>query len=228
MRGVVFGGSSGIGAAVARLRAAAGDAVLVAGRRGIVPPGCAATGMRCDVRSPEQVAAVLTGPADWVVNAAGVGFYAPVAPEFATRWSEIVDTNVVGLLNLLAALGERPPIGQFVHISSLAALRPSRTPGNDVYAASKAAGAALVARYRAGLRAAGHRTRVSVVSPGYVGGTDFEANFYRDAPVAGPAVTAGFPPLTAADVASVVDHALSAPAHLELSEIVVRPIAQPD
>ena len=219
MRGLVLGGSSGIGAAVVRLRSRAGDSVVAAARRGPVP---------CDIRSPEQLRSVLAGPYDWVVNAVGVGFYAPFAPEYAPRWSEILETNVVGLLNLLAALGEQPPIGQLVHISSLAAVRPSRTPGNDVYAASKAAGAAVIAQYRSGLRAAGSRTRVSVVTPGFVGGTDFEANYYRDAPAPGPPVTGAFPPLTADDVATVVGQVLSSPAHLELSEIIVRPIGQGD
>lgn len=234
VRAVVFGASSGIGAAVVELLARDGAAVVAASRRGTAHAQAGVVAVRCDVRSAADVAGVLRealtgGGVDWVVNAAGVGFYAPLESRFAAQWQEILDTNVMGMLNVLAALRDLPrAVGHVVQVGSLAGARPSRTPGNDVYAASKAAGAMLLGRHRAGLRAAGTSTRTTLVTPGYVGSTDFGANFFRHAPDAAEPILDRFPPLSALDVASVVQYALRQPAHVELSEIVVRPVEQPD
>jgi NADP-dependent 3-hydroxy acid dehydrogenase YdfG len=227
MAAVVFGASSGIGAAVVDLLAGSGVPVVAASRRGTAASGAVA--VKCDIRDPGSVAEVLraAGSPDWVVNAAGVGFYAPVAERFSAQWQQILDTNVLGTLNILAQLRERP-VRHFVQVGSLAGSRPSQTPGNDVYAASKAAGAQLLSRFRGELRAAGIRTKVTLITPGYVGGTDFGANFFQHAPEHAEPILDRFPPLSPLDVATTIEYALRQPDHLELSEIVVRPVEQPD
>ena len=233
-RAVVFGASSGIGAAVASVLADTGATVVAASRRATTPAGVRARAVRCDVRDADQVAGLLRrldddGGVDWIVNAAGVGFYAPISGEFVAQWRDIVDTNIVGTLTVLAqarALGRQP--GHIVQIGSLAGTRPSRTPGNDVYAATKAAGAQLLQRHREQLRRDGIGTRITLVTPGYVGDTDFTRNYYAHAAERARPLLDRFPPLSPHDVARVVAHALAQPEHVELSEIVVRPVGQPD
>ena len=233
-RGLVFGGSSGIGAAVAALTAGHGCHVLAFSRRGSAPPGVRIAALRGDVRDPADVdrafrAAQGRGGLDWVVNAAGVGFFAPVEEGFAQQWQHILDTNVLGTLNVLARASTlHPPLRHFVQIGSLAGTRPSQTPGNDVYSAAKAAGALLLRRHRARLRAAGIMTRVTLVTPGYVGETDFDRNFFAHAPDQQVPILDRFEPLSATDIAETVHYALTRPDHLELSEIEVRPVGQPD
>lgn len=233
-RGVVFGGSSGIGAAVAERLARAGSPVVAASRRGAAAGHAGVAAAACDVRDGESVARVLrdavsAGGVDWVVNAAGVGFYAPVLGRFAPQWRAIIDTNIVGMLNVLAQLRElQRPVRHFVQVGSLAGSRPSRTPGNDVYAATKATGAMLLARFRAELRAAGVLTRTTLITPGYVGGTDFGENFFQHAPDKKEAIFSRFTPLSPVDIAMTIEYVLAQPGHIELSEIVVRPVEQPD
>jgi NADP-dependent 3-hydroxy acid dehydrogenase YdfG len=234
VRGLVFGGSSGIGAAVVATMAERGCEVLVASRRAKVPPGCDAKAVSCDVRDAGQVARVLReahdGPGlEWVVNAAGVGYFAPIEERFVEQWREIAEVNLLGMLAVLATLRALdPPIGHLVQIGSLAGTRPSRTPGNDVYAATKTAGAVVLTQHREQLRAAGVRTKITLITPGYVGDTDFGRNFFTHAPDRRQPILDQFPPLAPADIANVVAYALTQPAHIELSEITIRPVDQPD
>jgi NADP-dependent 3-hydroxy acid dehydrogenase YdfG len=233
-RGLVFGASSGIGGAVAALAAEQGGHVLAFSRRGTAPSGVRITALRGDVRDPADVdrafrAAQDHGGLDWVVNAAGVGFFAPVEERFAQQWQDILNTSVLGTLNILARASTlHPSLSHFVQIGSLAGARPSQTPGNDVYSAAKAAVALLLRRHRARLRVKGILTRVTLVTPGYVGGTDFGRNFFAHAPDQKVPILDRFEPLSAADIAEAVYYALTRPYHLELSEIVIRPVEQPD
>ncbi|MGH3693328.1 MAG: SDR family oxidoreductase [Pseudonocardiaceae bacterium] len=233
-RCVVFGGSSGIGAAVATLMAEQGCHVVAASRRATAPPGTNATPEHCDIRDADSVARVLQdtldgGDIDWIVNAAGVGYYAPIDERYAPQWQQILDTNLLGTLTVLAQTRMLPtPVRHFVQIGSLAGTRPSQTPGNDVYSATKAAGALLLARHRAELRADGVPTKITLITPGYVGNTGFGRNFFAHAPDRRRPILDRFPPLSPVDVARTVAYALTQPDHVELSEIVVRPVEQPD
>ena len=132
-------------AAVAALTAGHGCHVLAFSRRGSAPPGVRIAALRGDVRDPASVDRAFRqnaqgrGGLDWVVNAAGVGF-APVEEGFAEQWQHILDTNVLGTLNVLARASTlHPPLRHFVQIGSLAGTCPSQTPGNDVYSAAKVA-----------------------------------------------------------------------------------------
>jgi len=106
---VVTGAGSGIGRASAVALAAAGFAVVLAGRRvellesAAAEAGGGAVGVACDVREPASVAALFAtvdarfGRLDVLFNNAGVGA-PPVPLEELTveQWRTVLDTNVTG------------------------------------------------------------------------------------------------------------------------------------
>jgi NAD(P)-dependent dehydrogenase (short-subunit alcohol dehydrogenase family) len=141
---LVTGGTKGIGAAVARRLADAGATVVVCGRN--EPEGDGPEFRACDVRDPEEVAALVAGIAadhgrlDVAVNNAGGSPTVPAA-DASPRFTEAIIR-----LNLLAALqvateANRVMQGQddggaIVNITSVSGLRPS--PGTAAYGAAKA------------------------------------------------------------------------------------------
>lgn len=233
-RGLIFGGSSGIGAAITEIMAEQGCEVITASRRGTTACPAGVTAVACDVRDADSTMDLIhrmhgIRNLDWVVNAAGVGYFATIEEPFAAAWRAIVETNVLGMLAILAATRTlRPPLTHLVQIGSLAANRPSRTPGNDVYSATKTAVVTLLAAHRRQLRIAGVRTKITLVTPGYVGDTDFSRNFFLHAPELQQPILDRFTPLSPVDVARVVAYALAQPSHVELGEIMVRAVEQDD
>jgi NADP-dependent 3-hydroxy acid dehydrogenase YdfG len=234
--GIVLGASSGVGRALVEMLANAGSIVTALSRRGVVP-GLENENVlpaAVDVRNfPELEQAVAEASArhavDYVVNCIGVGFYAPIGADYSGAWNDILTSNVTGLLNLLSVVERQlPDLRQFVHLSSMAAHRVSRTPGNLCYSVSKAAARTVVEEYRQELRAKGRMTRVSMVSPGFIEGTEFGEHFFSRAPDVPPVnIYAGHANLTPPDVAELVVCVLRLPGHAEVVDLLVRPTEQP-
>jgi NADP-dependent 3-hydroxy acid dehydrogenase YdfG len=232
-RGVVLGGSCGIGAAVTERLVRAGDDVVVMSR-GTSTAEAVGHVIQVDVRSHTSVSAAFTAASaaralDYVINCVGIGFYAPIGQDHADTWNDILATNVTGLLNVLSVIDAQcPDLAQLLHVSSMAAHRPSRTPGNTCYAASKTAANSIIAQYRQGLRDTGRQTRVCVVSPGVVGQTGFSAGYYSRHP--GPHgqthldVGAG---LRTQDIADLIVQVLHLPSHIEIIDLLVNLLGQP-
>jgi len=232
--GIVLGASAGIGAAVTRRLARVATRLHAASRRGTVDAGAEAPRVvvphQCDVRSHRQVAELFDAvgaPIDFVVNCVGVGFFAPLDDDYSAAWREMTETNLVGLANVLAvAYNVRPDIGTIVTVSSLAAHRVSRTPGNIMYTATKMGARALLDDYRRRIRTEQRPTRIMSVSPGFVAGTDFDANFYRDAPQARVDLFASDGSMTPDHVARFIEYVLMAPPEVEVTDFLVRPTTQ--
>jgi 3-oxoacyl-[acyl-carrier protein] reductase len=156
---LVTGGSRGIGAAIARRFAAAGSRVAIAYRNGstaaqevlhdITASGAQGLALAGDIADPvaakamvDQVVAAF-GRVDVLVNCAGIGEYRPFEKTDPTFFHAIFDTNVLGTVAMIqAALPHLPaPGGRIINFSSALATRP--IPTTSIYAASKAAVAAL-------------------------------------------------------------------------------------
>jgi NADP-dependent 3-hydroxy acid dehydrogenase YdfG len=231
-RGIVLGASSGIGAALVRSLAVDGHDVLAVARR---PCPFAPAHVCADVRDFAAVEELIRearakGAVDYVVNCVGVGFYAPVGDNHSDAWTAILDTNVRGLLNTLSAIEQHcEDLPLFVHVSSLAAHRVSRTPGNLVYSVAKAGAHRIVEEHRQDLRGRGRQTRVSIVTPGFVVGTDFGRNYYVHAATDVPRrdLYGVHDNLEPSEVSDTIRYVLASPAHVELREIVVAPAGQP-
>ena len=168
---VVTGGNRGIGLAVARAFAAAGDRVAVASRSGEAPDGLYA--VRCDVTDTASVDAAFDaverdlGPVEVCVANAGI-----TRDTLLLRMSDddidvVLDTNLVGVMRVArrAAKGMlRLRRGRLVFVSSVVGLLGSAGQAN--YAASKAG---LVGLARSLARELGSRSiTANVVAPGFV------------------------------------------------------------
>jgi 3-oxoacyl-[acyl-carrier protein] reductase len=167
---LVTGGNRGIGLAIARRLAAAGDAVTVTSRTGEQIAGL--TVARCDVRDAAavdeafKVAEEAHGPVEVVVANAGITSDQLLALMSEEAFSSVVDTNLTGAYRV-AKRAVRPMMklrrGRIIFISSVVGLLGSAGQAN--YAASKAG---LVGMARSLARELGSRNiTVNVVAPGF-------------------------------------------------------------
>jgi NADP-dependent 3-hydroxy acid dehydrogenase YdfG len=110
---IVTGASSGIGEAVARLFSAQGHPLLLLARRveRLLALGLPATLCKgVDVTDREALLAAVKeaeaqyGPADAIVNNAGVMLLGDTATQAPEQWERMLDVNVKGLLNGIHAV----------------------------------------------------------------------------------------------------------------------------
>ena len=175
---LVTGGNRGIGLAIARELAAAGDAVAVTYRSGEPPEGL--FGVRCDVTSMSDVEAAFDkieaeqGPVEVLVANAGVTKDTLLAMMKEETFTDVIDANLTGAFRV-AKRAIRPMMklkrGRIILVSSVVALAGSA--GQTNYAASKAG---LIGFGRSMAREYGSRgITVNVVAPGFVA-TDMTAD----------------------------------------------------
>jgi NADP-dependent 3-hydroxy acid dehydrogenase YdfG len=228
---LISGASSGIGKATARELAAAGAKVMIGARRtdrlealaGELGRNVAWAGL--DVTERESFAAFVSaaeeqfGQIDVLVNNAGVMPLSPLAALLVDQWDWMIDVNVRGVLNGIAAVlphFQARGSGHFVNVASIAAYRV--VPNAAVYCATKYAVRAITD----GIRQEHSDIRATVISPG---ATESElANTITD-PATQQAVaafrTAG---MVGADaIARAIRFAIEQPADVDVNEIIVRP-----
>ncbi|PJE98352.1 3-oxoacyl-[acyl-carrier-protein] reductase [Streptomyces carminius] len=168
---LVIGGNRGIGLAIARAFADAGDKVAVTYRSGEPPEGFCA--VRCDITDAEQVEQAYKeieerqGPVEVLVANAGI-----TRDQLLLRMSEedftsVLETNLTGTFRVVKRASRgmlRARSGRIVLISSVVGLLGSAGQAN--YAASKAG---LVGFARSIARELGSRSiTCNVVAPGFV------------------------------------------------------------
>lgn len=238
---LITGASSGIGAACAEHLAAQGARLLLAARRQDRLESLATdlqdrygTETCClglDVRQPQAVAQALEGlPTAWqaidvLINNAGLSRgldrqYEAPQPD----WEEMVDTNIKGLIYLTQAVVPGMVARGRGHVVNVGSIAGRQTyPGGSLYCATKAAVKVLSEGLKIDLL--GTPVRVTNIEPGLVETEFSEVRFHGDRDRA-EAVYQGTTPLTAADVAAVIGFAISRPAHVNLSEILLMPTDQ--
>jgi NAD(P)-dependent dehydrogenase (short-subunit alcohol dehydrogenase family) len=173
---LVTGGGSGIGAAVARLLAAEGFAVVVAGRRldplEAVAAEIGGTAISADCGDPagaeSAVRAALDehGSLDALVYCAGLSRPGSVTEQTPEGWDAVLRTNLTGaFLTARAALSQlEQQGGSMVAVSSLAGLRAG--PASAAYSASKAGLNMLVQSIAVDYGPRG--VRANAVCPGWI------------------------------------------------------------
>lgn len=233
---LVTGASSGIGEAIAERLLGAGMKVVVTARRKerleAMVDGRDGLALACDLRDTDTIEALFRavrerwGGVDVLVNAAGLGHEAPLTSGATEHWREMLEVNVLALCvctrEALKDMRERGDDGHVVHIASMAA---HRVPGGSgVYSATKFAVRSLTEGLRKELRAEGSGCRVTAISPGYVE-TEFHEVYFGDAEKAKRTYEEKGA-LRPADVAESVMHVLSAPASVEIHDVLMRPTEQ--
>jgi NADP-dependent 3-hydroxy acid dehydrogenase YdfG len=216
---VITGASSGIGAATARLAAAEGHAIVLGARsEDKLDELSAETGglaVRCDVTDAadqeQLIARALDahGRVDVVFANAGIGAPRHFEGGDVDLWRELILTNVYGLaLTIRAAIPAlRESQGHLLITSSIAGRRPLK---GSLYSATKHAAHGMAEATRQELNGTGVRT--TVIAPGMVETEGFSHDLDET--------------LRADDIARAVMWAVSQPAHVDVSEIVLRPTAQ--
>ena len=169
---LVTGGNRGIGLAIARSFADAGDTVAVTHRSGEAPEGL--IGVRCDVTDTASVDAAFTeaeeklgGPVEVLVANAGVTRDTLLMRMSDEDWDTVVDTNLAGSFRCARRASKgmiRLRRGRIILISSVVGLYGG--PGQANYSASKAG---LVGLARSITRELGGRgITANVVAPGFI------------------------------------------------------------
>jgi NADP-dependent 3-hydroxy acid dehydrogenase YdfG len=222
---VITGASTGIGAATASRAVEFGQRVVLAARSQEKLDGLAeqlggpehAVAMRCDVTSwDDQQQLVVTalerfGRLDAFFANAGFGAKRGFLEESVEHWKAMIDTNVLGAaLSIRACLPHfrEHNTGHLILTSSIAGRRA--LPGS-LYSATKHAVTAMGEALRQ--EVAETNIKVTLIEPGAV-----DTPFFDDAPSNH---------LEADDIARAVMFALTQPPHVDVNEILVRPIHQP-
>lgn len=232
---IVTGASSGIGEAIALFLAEKGATLVLVARRldrinslvdQITQTGGKAIAIKADVTKLSDIKNVVSSAVskfnrvDVFINNAGYMAIAPLTALKTDEWEQMIDTNIKGVLNGIAAalpVFENQNAGHFINVASVAGIKVL-SPGGAVYSATKFAVRAL----SEGLRyEAGRHIRTTLISPGAVesellyGSSDsnskaFLSEFYKQA-------------IPAQAIAKAVAYAIEQPEDVDVNEIVIRP-----
>ena len=230
---LITGGGTGIGSAIALELAGAGARLALMGRR-CGPLEATASEIRAvdrecmvlpgDVRSFDQVERVVEyvvaeyGRLDVMVASAALVDHDPIDRANPAAWEALISTNVLGVLYAVRAVlpvmySQRQ--GDIVIVASVS----GRTTyvGEPAYVASKHATIAFADCLRKEVVETG--VRVTVIEPGLVDTPFIDWESVRSR-------VPGVEPLRSEDCARVVRFALEQPRNCNISEIVLRPLAQ--
>ena len=234
---IVTGASSGIGAVTARALAGAGARVALGARRverleGLAAelPGEGHLVGELDVSDRASCEAFVSkavrewGELNVLVNNAGLALGRGPLVEGSDEDDEAMwETNVLGLVRMTRLTVPRMPDGDG-HVVNLGSWAGREAyAGGGMYVGSKFAVRALNDVLRKELVG---RIRVTTVDPGMVGGTEFSDVRFRGDQERKRAVYEGVDYLTADDVADCILWAVTRPAHMNVDEIVVKPLQQ--
>ena len=179
-----------------------------------------------DVRDREKASQFIESlPAEWqeidvLVNNAGLAL--GLEPEYEGNlddWETMIDTNIKGLLTMtrlvVPGMVQRNR-GHIINVGSVAG--DATYAGGNVYCATKAAVKALSDGLR--IDVANTAIRVTNLKPGLVETNFSNIRFHGDTERAAN-VYKGVKPLTGDDIADVAVYAASAPAHVQIAEVLI-------
>jgi NADP-dependent 3-hydroxy acid dehydrogenase YdfG len=237
---VITGASSGIGEATALALAEEGARVALVARRAdrlealatrIKEAGGEALAIVADVGEEAQARDMVLktretfGRLDILINNAGVMLLGFIDGADTQEWRRMINVNVLGLmyathaaLPLMKAQGG----GHFVNVSSVAG-RKARA-GSGVYSATKWA----VGAFSEALRVEVFREniRVTLVEPGAVDTELREHITNQKIREQSDAFFKSITPLESQDIAAGIVYAVTQPPHVNVNELLIRPVEQ--
>ncbi len=232
---LITGATSGIGEACARKFAQEGYDVIITGRRAqlladlkkeLEAEGVRVLALAFDVRNRNAATAAINSlPLEWqqidvLINNAGLAL--GLEPEYEGSfedWETMIDTNIKGLLTMTRLVVPRMvkrDSGHVINIGSVAG--DAAYAGGNVYCGTKAAVKTITDGLRIDL--AHTSVRVTNIKPGLVETHFSNVRFHGDDARADK-VYEGVKPLTGTDIAEVVFYVASAPAHVQIAEVLV-------
>jgi len=228
---IITGASSGIGEATARRLSAAGHPLLLLARRierleALALPNTLSR--RVDITDRAALLKAVAeaeaqfGPADALINNAGVMLLGEMSKQDPAQWDQMLDVNVKGLLNgvhaVVAGMIERKH-GTIINVSSVAGRKTF--PNHVAYVGTKFAVHGLSENLREELSP--HNVRVTTIAPGAVE-TELLSHTTDEAIKTGYQAwkqDMGGTVLSAEDVATAIAYAYGQPQGVCIREIVM-------
>jgi len=239
---LITGSTTGIGWAIAQAFAESGLDIVMTARtvetlnlrvNELKRIGANVLSIPTDLQVPEQIYSLFKqirkewSGIDVLVNNAGVVWREPLLETELSRLCTMIDTNqraVAIAMSEAVKDMEGKDDAAIINIGSIAGHRvpPSRRRAT-LYSSTKHALRAMTEGVRTELHARGSNIKVSLISPGLT-----HSDLHDKAEPSGE--FAGFPfrPLDANDIAEAALFLLSMPRHVQVSDIVLRSIEQPD
>lgn len=239
---LITGATSGIGHATALRMARCGYRLILTGRRKerleVLRtevekdfPQLEVRLLNFDIRDQAAVSAAMESlPQDWrtidlLVNNAGLASgLEPINEGALSDWESMIDTNVKGVLYITKIISNWMIARKSGHIVNIGSISGVQTYANGaVYCASKHAMHALSQGMRIDLLP--YNIKVSEIRPGMVETEFGTVRFHGDTQRADN-VYKGVEPLTADDIASIIEWLVGQPPHMNVNDIEVMPIQQ--
>lgn len=238
---VITGASSGIGEATAKLLASNGAKVVLGARREeklakivkeIEADGGIAAYKVTDVRDPQEVKDLVKlandkyGALDVIFNNAGIMPTSPISALHTDEWNDMIDINLKGVLNGVAAVMPeftKQKHGHIITTSSVAGIKSF--PGAGVYGATKFAVRNLMEVIRTESAQEGTNIRTSTLYPAAINTELLNTITDQDAKKGMDALydQVGIAPIS---IARVVNFAIDQPEEVNVNEFTIYPTKQ--
>ncbi|KAK9961881.1 hypothetical protein ABG768_007279 [Culter alburnus] len=244
---LVTGASVGIGAAIAKSLVQHGMKVVGCARNlqqiENLAAECVSSGFsgtlfpyKCDLSIEDEVLSMFSWikvqhqGIDVCINNAGLALPEPLLSGKTSGWKNMMDVNVIGLSvcvrEAYQSMKERNiDDGHIININSMSGHRVVNNTDIHFYTASKYAVTALTEGLRQELREAKTHIRATCISPGLVE-TEFAYRLFSQNQEKAEATYKSIKCLQADDIANAVVYVLSAPPHVQIGDVQMRPVEQ--
>ncbi|XP_065172742.1 farnesol dehydrogenase-like [Atheta coriaria] len=182
--------------------------------------------IKCDMRQESDILSVFAdvleniGPVSVLINNAGISHQTTLSDGDTEMWRSVLETNVLGVSiatrEAIKQMKANDIDGHIVHNSSVLGHYVAHIPNLNMYSASKHAVRALVETLRQELLRSRTKIRITSVSPGPV-----DTAFLDDIGAT------DFPKLQPEDVADAFEYVLSTPPHVQVQDVMIRPLGEP-
>lgn len=227
---LITGASSGIGAACAKALANNGAKVVLTGRNQTrleqLSEEIGGRYMLADISQNDEVIKLfdeIGESIDILVNNAGIAPKASIIEGKIESFEDLLRINVLAVVHCCQlAIKKFDPStgGQIINISSMSGHRVP--PSGGFYAATKFAVRAVTEALRYELKIQKNKTRVSMISPGFVD-TPLLDNYFKGSEEKLSELRQRLEMLKPEDVANSLIHILESPKHVEIGDIMMRP-----